>query len=784
MLRNYLTLALRNLRRHAGYATINLVGLAVGIACFLLVFLYLQHEYSFDTYHEKGDRIYRIVGYSGFGEKSWQSHISGDPIAEMRGNYIDVVDATKITRCGTDRIQLLDEVYPDIDMLCAESNLFNIFSFHLQQGNPASVLDRPNTAVITRSLAERLFGKENPVGKTLPIRFIGEDQLFEITGLMADVPKNTHFTFDLALSYSSLESKGCLNCGNFMYALLAPDADLESVAGRVLTHVRKVDGRENVEDIRLEPLRDIHFSEIYAERQGDKQYVYLLSAIALVILLIACANYMNLATARSIRRTQEIGVRKVVGAHRGQIMRQFLLETLLLTLLALPLALLLLVLALPTFNTLAETDVTLAWRGNLVFLGMVAGIIVLVGLVAGSYPALFLSKFQPVEVLRGRLPSGHSGVALRRVLVVFQFAASIVLLISTIVILRQLDFMQHKKLGFDAEQVLVVTVTDPLLAQQPDVLKEGFLQQANVLQATASFAVPGETRFQGIRLSSKPFGKDGPTLNIITPAIDADFLETMKIPLLAGRNISKDIAEGRQLEALINEATMKAMQWKVPEDAIGEEIERGKVIVGVVPDFHFQSLHQKIEPLMMLQNRSGQAWTIALRLAGGDIPATLDVLEATWQETGTAMPFEFSFLTDELTQLYESEQRTAKIFGLFAGLAILIACLGLLGLAAFTAAQRTKEIGIRKVLGATISGIVVLLTKDFLKLVALAFVIAVPAAYVAAQRWLEDFAFRIDLSWTVFLLAGAAAVVVAVLSVGYQSVRAALTNPVHSLRHE
>ena len=783
MLGNYAKIALRNFRRQKGYALINVVGLGIGIAGFLLIFLYLRYEYSFDTYHEKGDRIYRLVEYDGLGEKSWNSYVSGDPVPTMRDVYADVEDAAKLKTCGLDRVQVAGEVYLDIEMRCTSSSLFNIFSFDLLQGDPETVLDRPNTAVITRSLARRIFGNEDPVGKTLPIYLGDEEQLFEITGLMADVPANTHIDFDLLLSYESLRSTPiCLDCGQPMYALLEPGADPEAVAARALNLIRDTQGKEYVEDLRLEPLADVHFSEIPAERQGDIRYVRLLSAIALVVLLIACANYMNLATARSILRTREVGMRKVVGAHRSQIVRQFLVETVFLTLLALPLALLLLFAALPTFNALAGTEIALGWRENLGLLGAVAGVTVLVGLLAGGYPALFLARFQPVEVLRGRLPSGFSSATLRRVLVVFQFAATIILLIGTVAIVRQLQYMQQKKLGFDAEQVVLVSVTDPQLTKQARTLKQEFLRLPGVLNASAGSGIPGQQRFLMMQDTRLPLGEDGPSIRFILPQVDADLLETMHIPLLAGRNFTNLERSWDDVEVIINEAAVEALGWASPKDAIGEKIDSIFAVIGVVPDFHFQSLHQAIAPVIM--QRSTKGGVIALRLAGGNVPGVLAELERTWKATGTSMPFEFSFLTDELNQLYEQEQRTAKVFGAFAMLAVLIACLGLLGLAAFTAARRTKEVGIRKVLGASVPNIVALLTKDFLLLVAVAFVIAAPVAYFAVQRWLGDFAYRIDVPWTVFVGTGIAVLAVALLTVSYQAIRAALADPVESVRYE
>ena len=454
-----------------------------------------------------------------------------------------------------------------------------------------------------------------------------------------------------------------------------------------------------------------------------------------------------------------------------------------LTMLALPLVVGFLVLALPSFNTLAEAEVVIAWAENSLLYGAIVGIIMVVGLLAGSYPALFLSALRPVAVLRGRW-GGSTGAWFRKGLVVFQFTASIALIAITSIILQQLEYMQTKKLGFDAEQVVMIRVADPVLSKQPETLKQEFLRHARVTHATAGYALPGQMLFQGARYIHQPEGKEGPKITFVTPVIDADFLETMQVSLIAGRNIADEKPESGP-ETLINEAGLKAMGWTSPDEALGDTISWGP-IVGVVEDFHFQSLHQEILPLVMshIHYGDGRVGQVALRIAGDDVQNTLAALEDIWKGFGTDMPFEFSFLTDELNQLYEQEQRAARVFGLFAGLAILIACLGLLGLAAFSAERRTKEIGIRKVLGATGRNIIVLLSRDFVRLVLVAFVVAVPVAYLAMQRWLEDFAFRIELGPAVFALAGGGALLIALLTVSFQAIRAAMTNPVDSLRYE
>ena len=785
MLKNYLKIALRNLRRHKGYSFINITGLAVGLACVLLIVLYVQNELSYDTYHEQGDHIYRIVNYSGFAEKAWTPSTTGHLAPELRTAYPEVIDAVRMKRCGSDLIKVSNLVIRDVSLLCAESNIFNIFSFELVAGDPTTALSRPNTVVLTRSLADKLFRETDPLGQTLTLDFSGEDRHFEITGLVEDVPVNSHFSFDLLIAFESLlNTKLSIGADQFgTYVLLPEEADTQTLAQQILAYNKEDLGKEYVDEVRLQPLKEIYFSEIWAEKNGDLQYVYILSTIALIILLIACANYMNLATARSARRRREVGVRKVVGAHRLQLVRQFLTEALLFSLLAVPLAVAVLEAVLPFFNILADTRLVLDWSSNLPFLLILVSIVGLVGLLAGSYPALFLSTFQPVAVLRGRLHRARTGATLRKALIVFQFAASVVLIACTVIILRQLDYVQQKKLGFETEQIVLIEMTDRTLVGEASTIKQEFLRHPSVLQATAGIAPPGLRLFSGMRFATHPDGKEAPAVTLIISEIDVAFVETMGLDLIAGRNISEGLAERGAQEALVNETAVQQMGWASPEAALGKKAGLGTV-VGVVKDFHFASLHQKIEPLMMLQPTSDRARTIMLRIDGRDVFGTLAALEKTWKQFSTDLPFEFSFLQDELNQLYQQEQRAAQVFGIFAGLAIVIACLGLFGLAAFTAEQRTKELGIRKALGATASHLVLLLSKGFVSLVLIAFVIAIPIAYLAMNRWLADFAYRIEISWRIFLIAGLVALLVAIFSVSYQAIRAALANPVESLRYE
>ncbi|MEM1094476.1 MAG: ABC transporter permease [Bacteroidota bacterium] len=782
MLRNYLTIALRNLRRDLRYTFINLLGLALGVACVLLAVLYVQHEYSFDQYHEKGDRLYRITSYGGFNEKQWNGFLSGDPFEEMRTSYSEVDEVARAMRCGTDRVRLGEALHRDLRMQCTESSIFSMFTLPFVQGDPNTALDQPNTAVITVSTAARFFGDADPVGQTIPVLFAYNAETprdFTVTGVMEDLPTNTHLSFDLLLSYESLRTTPrCLTCGQAVYTTLNPGGDTEAVGDRILAHIRDVDGKDYVEDVALMPVAELHFSGLVMNG-GNIQYLYILGLIALAVLLIACANYMNLATAQFGQRLREIGVRKVLGAARRQLIGQFLIESLLLTLLALPMALLLLVVALPMFNTLAETEVAIRWSENALLFGSLGTLVVVVGLVAGSYPALFLSGFQPVAVLKGRLSLGQGALYLRRALVVFQFSAALVLIAFTLVVLGQLRYMQDAELGFDTDQIVTVTLNDRALSMAPDRVRQAFAQLAAVEHTTAGSSFPGNLR--GYGYSHQLEGSDA-KVTFKMARIDDGLLDAFDIPLLAGRNISPDL-KPRSMEGLVNEATMRAMGWASAEDALDKEIGYVRV-VGVVPDFNFISLHQDIEPLVMEQNQFGQAGAVAVKLRGGEIREGLDQLEAAWAELGTTEPFEYAFLDDTIQQQYEQEERTARIIGAFAGLTILIACLGLFGLAAFTVQRRTKEIGVRKVLGASVPSILALLFRSTALLLAVALVVTIPVVYVLAERWLEAFAFRIAVGPTVFVLAGAVVLVLALVATGTQATRAALANPVESLRHE
>lgn len=791
MFKNYLRFLFRDLKRNPGFLSINIAGLAVGLATVILIVLYVQHEMSFDQYHEKKDNLYRITSYAGFGEKSWRSYISGDPVSEMRKSFAGVQDATKFQSFpGFFKDEKGDPII-DYKISTGESNAFNLFSFDLLEGDPATVLNAPNTAVITQSASRKLFGNESPIGKVLPANVMREDREIEITGLMKDVPVNSHFTFEILVSYETLVGTSlCLTCGQPMYVLVENNADIASLEDQVLAHIRDIDGKKRVEDIEFEAITDIHFSSIYSENQGDVQYLYILGGIAVLVLLVGCANYMNLATARFSRRSKEIGVRKVLGALKSELIKQFYLEAMVLTMVSLPLALILLIVALPYFNELAGSSLQVLWLENYSMYLYIVGLLLLIGLIAGSYPALFLSSFRPSEVIKGDLKLGLSGSRFRKSLVVFQFLVSIVMVIMTGVILKQLDFMQNKKLGFDTEQVMYVSLNDPAISSQYKVVQEKLAQQSIVKSVYAGAGVPMMNGFSGGRFIHRLDEDREQTIEFINPSIDSGFLETLGIELLAGRNISDEIGnqkvkigsrEFTEIEVLINEQSVRAMGWESPENAIGKLISSSR-IVGVTKDFHMESLHQDIAPLMMQQNRYGFASLFVVRTNGGDLAGLKESVKSVWAEFGVTKQPEVGFIDEKTENIYRNERNTAKTIGIFAFLSVFVGCLGLFGLATFMTEQRTKEIGIRKVLGASVSSILLLLFRDFGKLVSLAFIIAIPVAFMISTEWLNNFAFKAPIGVLVFVLSGLFVLLIAVVSTGLRSARAARVNPVNVLR--
>lgn len=785
MLKNYLKIALRTFGRHKGYTFINVAGLAVGLACFLLIALYVQDELRYDRFHENADRIVRV-------QKENDLTVTPTIVAPLfKRTFPEVEEAARLYNISGFSPQIVrygERVFQEERFFYADSTVFDVLTLPLVAGTPESALNRASTIVISESMAQKYFGDENPMGKLLQV---GPERQFEVTGVMEDLPSASHVQFDFLASFASTHwaEREIWGSANFLtYLLLTDPSAIHPLRRKIAEQMAEARAAGEVYDgfeLNLVPL-----TSIYLDFEGHRTYVYLFSAIALLILLIACINYMNLATARAARRAQEVGVRKVSGAHRGQLMRQFYGESALLVVFALAVALALAALALPLFNALSGKSLSLGHFQDPLLLLTLLGIGVVVSLVAGSYPALLLSSFRPAQVLKGAYRTSRGGVFFRKGLVVFQFAISVFLLVATAVVFSQLRYVQTTNLGFDKEQVVVLPFGDRALHEMRTMLKDALLQHANVLHVAAINRVPGY-QWSGYGLTIEGLDlQEGEMFPIVGVPADKDAIETLGLELIAGTGFPTSESyqpDSARYVYIVNETTLRQLGW-TPEEALGKRMSlsdsrRTGELVGVVKDYHFLSLHEPFYPLAYFIE-PWQANHLVVKIAPDDVPGTLAAIRGTWERMVPHRPFEFSFLDEQLDALYRSEQQISQIFSVFAILAVLIACLGLFGLAAYAAEQRTKEIGVRKVLGATVPQIVMLLSKEFTRLVLVAFVVAVPLAYIAMQRWLDSFTFRIDVPWWLFLAAGLATLAIAWLTVSYQSVRAALSDPAKSLRYE
>ncbi len=795
MFRNYITVAVRNLLRHKAYSLINISGLAIGMACCILILLYVQDELSYDRYHENAGRIYRLALEAQIPGKVLKAPVTPGPMGPAFANdYPEVISAVRFYRdpWHNPLVSHGDKRFYQERFFFADSNVFDMFTFPLIRGNPKTALREPNSIVITEEMAEKYFGNEDPMGKVLAVELRHMLADFRVTGILRRIPHNSHFRFDCLApiaNVSDLWRDIFDNWGNYLvctYLLLRKDprpALLEEQFPSFMnTHMK--DEQMSI-TLHLQPLTRIHLHshlEYEIEPNSDIAYIYVFSAIAFFILVIACINFINLSTARSTNRAKEVGMRKAVGAHRLQLIRQFLGESVFLSLIALMLAIALVELALPALNALAGKELAMGYGGNLpVLLGLV-GIALFVGIVSGTYPAFFLSAFQLADVLKGTLKAGSKNPLLRRVLVVLQFAISIILIIGTGVVYNQLDYIRDKRLGFHKEHVIVLPIRGQEVRQNYEAIRSKLLQDPDILGVAASSRVPG-----GI-IGKCSISPEGAQNEFVVPwlSVDHDFIETLGIELAAGRDFSKDFATDAAEAIMLNEAAVKRFGWESPHKAIGKKARfwgKKRAVTGVVKDFHISSLHHSIEPLVLHVHPNDFLY-ISARIRSDHISDALDFLKHTWHEFAPNHPFEYFFLDDSFDKLYRAEHKLGRIFGSFSLLAISIACLGLFGLASFATEQRTKEIGIRKVLGASVSGIVLLLSKEFTKLVIVSNLIAWPIAYFAMKDWLENFAYHIHIGVGTFVLGGILALIIALLTVSFQAIKAALANPVDALRYE
>ena len=786
MFRHYIKSTLRSIKKQRWYSLITLSGLAIGITCFILISFYVRYEFSYDRFHENHQDIFRVLVDTGevYRGKSRVAVTPAPLAAAIQDAYPEVLRAAKVMDRGV-TMTYRGDLLAERSMYYADPAFLEIFDFPLINGNPETALDAPYNLLISREMAAKYFGTSDPVGETISV----DKTDYQVTGVLENIPGNTHFRFDYLASFSSLvESRGrdriyrWNNWSYYTYVKLHPEASSSSIEQR-LPELLKQHSPEASQVLRLQPVAAVHLykdANFELESPGDIRNIYLLSAIGLFFLLIACFNFMNLSTARAAIRAKEVGLRKVVGAGRLQLVRQFLGESLLFALLGLVFSLVLVKFLLPAYRIFVQRELETGVILDGALLLLLVGLVLVIGIVSGSYPALILSSFQPTTVLKGTQVQGSRGSSLlRSVLVVCQFTISIALIICTLVVFKQLHFMRNKELGFIKDHV--VTVGNP--PGGSDTLKNVLLQDASILDATLSDRLP-----HNIMSASRGEwdGQDpGERLIVYRNWVDEDFLDFYNIRIIQGRGFSKEYNDSTDRVFILNEAAVKTIGW---DDPIGKRFGFGKdrmgLVVGVVKDFHFTSLHLKIEPLALTPASEDNKDWLSLRINPMDVPRTLTKIEEAWKQHSPEGMFSYSFLDDRLDRLYRTERRLVSSFTVYTLIAIFVACLGLFGLASFATARRTREIGIRKVLGASEWSITLLTTKTFLWLVLIANAAAAPAAYLAMRAWLHNFAYRTGLETWVFLLSAALSFVIALVTVGYQSVRAALADPVKSLRYE
>ncbi|HYJ64250.1 MAG TPA: ABC transporter permease [Parafilimonas sp.] len=810
MFKNYLKIAWRNIRKNKTFSIINITGLAIGLSCFLLIALYVMDELSYDRFYPDADRIYRIHSDIKFGGADLHMPVTSDMMGELlKKDYPQIENYTRIYTFNGDKLIKKGNDYIDEQYVAnVDSTFFNIFQLPVIEGDIRHALVEPNTVVVNETTAKKYFGTTHVVGKTIETKD-DKNPYYKITAVVKDIPANAHFHFDFFFSMKNVDYNwGQITSHNFYtYIRLKKGTNYKAfeknfdqyIDKYVLPFAKKFMNINSMDEFKkagnylqysLMPLTDIH---LHSDRSfelsanGNIQYVYIFSAVALFILIIACINFMNLTTAHSANRAKEVGIRKVLGTEKKNLITQFLFESTLTVFISLIIAIVIVYAVLPLFNDVATKQMTTQSLFTPYILPLLIALPFIVGLMAGSYPAFYLSAFKPIEILKGKLKLGSKSGGLRSVLVVFQFAVSIILIVGTIVIYKQLHYIQTKNLGYSKDQVLVVNGISSL-NKNTDAFKNEVLQLPGVVTGTLSGYLPVANTYRSDNTYSKESVLTATNgFDMQNWSIDYDYIKTLNMQIIKGRNFSREFG-GDSNAVIINETTAKILGYG---DPIGKKIFRsvddeGHVaaltIIGVVKNFNFETLHKDVGPLGF--TLGGGFGFGAFKINTSNIQNLIAQIQTKWKALAPGLPFSYNFLNESFDKMYRAEQRVGKIALIFSVLAIFIACLGLFGLATFIAEQRTKEIGIRKVLGASVQGIVQMLSKDFLKLVAIAFVFAAPLAWWAMNTWLHDFAYRINIEWWFFAFAGLGALAIALITVSFQAIRAATTNPVKSLRTE
>ncbi|QHS57276.1 FtsX-like permease family protein [Mucilaginibacter sp. 14171R-50] len=804
MIKNYLKTAWRNLLQNKTTSLISMAGLAVGICCFLLLTTYLINELRYDRFNVNADRIARVAySYKSPDDKEARylavTQTAVVPVYKQQFSEIeDGVRVFNLSGQGPVTVKYGDKLFAEKNMLLADESFFKIFTFKFLQGSAFKALSDPSSVIITESTAKKYFGTENPMGKILKV---DDNNNLMVTGVIQDVPAYSQIKFDL-MANSALDP-GTKNlkwnaASNYSYLLLKPGTDLKALEKKMDAYIANILKEQNRPGVTttytLEPLTSIHLKSkaLYSlEVPGDIKYIYILGVVAVVLLLLACVNFLNLVTARSAERGREIGVRKVMGAVRGQLFTQFIIEAGIITLFSLAVGVLLLIVCLPAFSVFTGQQLSIDIWNTSWLIGALVVLFVAVTFMAGTYPSLYLSAFKPIVTLKGNSSTQSGGNMLRKSLVVFQFVVSVFFIISTLIASNQLRYMQNLNTGINRDQVMVLDIGG-ISFNNIEAFKNELKQQSGILASTASYDSPVNVR-GGYSINSADGKPADFSLSVTAIPIERNFVKTLGIKLIAGNDL--DLGDEQQVldknyekrhySFILNETAVKAMGWK-PAEAVGKKIGmNGRMgeIKAVAKDFNFTSLHQEITPIALFPEYE---WfgKLLIKTSGKNMANTIAAIQTKWKNFYPNKPFEYHFLDQEFEELYKSDQRTGSILTAFTIVTIFISCLGLFGLAVFSTRQRVKEIGIRKVLGASVAGIVGLISFDFIKLVLIAIVISSPLAWYAMHTWLQDFAFRVNIQWWVFALAGGMAALIAFLTVSYQSVKAALSNPVKSLRSE
>jgi putative ABC transport system permease protein len=797
MIRNYFKTAWRNLWKNKTSSAINVFGLTIGLTCCLLIALYIQLELSYDDFELKGQRIARVITeyqFAGSSASAKGNFTSVRVAPVLKQNFPEVESAIKMAEYER-VVSYDDKLINEKNFMYADPTFFDIFSFRLLKGDPHSVLAAPYKVVLTESSAKKYFGVENPIGKSL---HVGNDSnLYQVTGIVQNCPSNSQIKFDFLASFSSLGltkdyESSYWDANYTTYLLLKNKNSIASLQSKLPAFMKKeMAGQGATINMYLEPFDKIHLHSPYDafEPNNNIAYIYILAAVALLILIIACSTYINLSTARSIERAKEVGVRKVIGAENQQLFWQFIGESAILCLVSVLLSLMIATLLLSSFNQLTGRQLPAASLFSLPFLLFSAIVVVCLSLLAGSYPALILTRFQPVRVLKGAFKNTGSGQLLRRSLIVFQFVISVFLIVATFIIQKQLYFIQHKKLGYDREHMLVLPMDDKMLANI-DLVKQEFKSIPGVIDASRCVRSPVEGG-GGYNMRSSTMPEDQ-QINVTANPIDEDYIKTIGLQIIAGSGLShQDVKDastndwGKDVyHFILNESAAKQLGWS-PQEAINKKMfmgPRAGYVKGVVKDFHFESLHNPIKPFVLFPELRGRE--LLVKLSGQHLQQTISFLETKWKMLVPERPFEYRFMDDDYNKLYNAEIRLGKVMNIFSAMAILLACLGLFGLSSYAAQQRIKEIGIRKVLGASVSNIIIALSKDFIRLTVIAISIAIPVAWWATAKWLEDFSYRTNINWSIYVIAAVATILFTVLTVSFQAIKAAIANPVKSLRTE